>query len=169
MLTEEERQYILDDISPSLIKAAKEVELAQRYQSLLTQFPKREGDFNPRLSSTEQRAIIAQYPHPVRFYKGQGGYYKLNQKKTAFPHISLTMEMRQWVCCSVGLWCDDKRIGGGGYQHIALAERLSRGESISWKDWSESFQPWTYDEQQFNTVIAEYFSLYEDLCQQIPN
>lgn len=44
------------------------------------------------------------------------------------------MEMRQWVNCSVGLWHDDKRIGG--YQHSlqkksALAERLSRGETFT--------------------------------------
>ena len=108
MLTEEQRQYILEHISSPLTEAATNIDLAARYQSLLTRFPKREGDFNPRVSSTEQQAIIAQYPHPVRFYKGQGGYYRLNQKKAALPHISLMMEMRQWVNCSVGLWCDDK-------------------------------------------------------------
>ncbi|WP_299003899.1 hypothetical protein [uncultured Shewanella sp.] len=60
-------------------------------------------------------------------------------------------------------------VTGTHYTKSALAERLSRGESISWDDWRVPTQPWTYDEQQFNTVIAEYFALYEDLCQQIPN
>ncbi len=168
MLTEEQRQFMLEEVSSEMIAAAQQINLAERYQSLLARFPKREGDFNPRLSSTEQRAIIAQYPHPVRFYKGQGGYYLLNEKKTAFPHMNLMMEMRQWVCCNINLWRDNKRVGGG-YQYIALAERLSRGEIFTWDDWRVPTQPWTYDEEQFNTVIAEYFFLYEDLCQQIPN
>jgi hypothetical protein len=80
------------------------------------------------------------------------------------------MEMLQWVVFNFDLWREDKRIGGGTYQQIAVAERLARGEKIDWdKDWRTQHQPWCYNETQLQTVLTESFALFDDLCKQLPD
>ena len=97
MLTEQQSQFILGEVSEPVINAAKEMNFAARYDALLANFPKRPGDFNPQVGLVEQQALVAQFPHPIRFYKGEGGYYMLNEKKFTHPHMNLMIEMQQWV------------------------------------------------------------------------
>ncbi|GAB1041888.1 hypothetical protein [Shewanella algae] len=169
MLDNEEREFILNKVSQPVITIAREVNFAERYASMLARFPKLPGDFNPKVPTERRQALVAQFPYPIRFYKSEGGYYKLNAKKFAYPHMRLMMEMLQWVVFNFDLWREDKRIGGGTYQQIAVAERLARGEKIDWdKDWRTQHQPWCYNETQLQTVLTESFALFDDLCKQLP-
>lgn len=169
MLDNEEHNFILSEVSQPVITIAREINFAERYASMLARFPKLPGDFNPKVPTERQQALVAQFPYPIRFYTCEGGYYKLNAKKFAYPHMRLMMEMRQWVTFCFNLWREDKRIGGGFYQEIAVAERLSRGEEIDWdKDWNVPNFPWCYNEDQLQTVLTESFALFDDLCKQLP-
>ncbi|MCP3128688.1 hypothetical protein [Shewanella sp. KJ2020] len=169
MLTEQQHNFILSEVSQPVITIAREVNFAKRYASMLARFPKLPGDFNPKVPTERQQALVAQFPYPIRFYTSEGGYYMLNAKKFAYPHMRLMMEMRQWVTFRFNLWREDKRIGGGSYQQIAVAERLARGEEIDWdNDWRTQHQPWCYNEDQLQTVLTESFALFDDLCKQLP-
>ncbi|MFB2721378.1 hypothetical protein [Shewanella xiamenensis] len=168
MLDNEEHNFILSEVSQPVIAIAREINFAARYASMLARFPKLPGDFNPKVPTERQQALVAQFPYPIRFFKSEGGYYKLNAKKFAYPHMRLMMEMQQWVAFNFDLWREDKRIGGGSYQQIAVAERLSRGEDVKWDDWKVLNKPWCYNEDQLQTVLTESFSLFDDLCKQLP-
>lgn len=72
MLDNEERDFILNKVSQSVITIAREVNFAERYASMLARFPKLPGDFNPEVPSERRQALVAQFPYPIRFYKSEG-------------------------------------------------------------------------------------------------
>ncbi|GIU18526.1 hypothetical protein TUM4261_39460 [Shewanella sp. c952] len=167
-LTQLQREFMLSEVTEPVIAIAKQVNFAERYYALLEQFPKLPGDFNPNVALDTKIDLVTAFSYPIRYYKGEGGYFMLNKKKFAYPHMRLMIEMRQWVVFNFDLWRDDTRIGGGSYQQLAVAERLSRGDDICWDDWRVQQQPWCYSEAQLQTVLTELFSLFDDLCQAMP-
>lgn len=72
MLDNEEREFILNKVSQPVITIAREVNFADRYASMLARFPKLPGDFNPKVPSERQQALVAQFPYPIRFYTSEG-------------------------------------------------------------------------------------------------
>lgn len=72
MLDNEEHNFILSEVSQPVITIAREINFAERYASMLARFPRLPGDFNPKVPTERQQALVAQFPYPIRFYTSEG-------------------------------------------------------------------------------------------------
>ena len=72
MLTDEQRQYMLDDISSPLIAAAQKINLAERYQSLLMRFPNVRVTLTPESVARSSRLSLPSTLTLCAFTRGRG-------------------------------------------------------------------------------------------------
>jgi hypothetical protein len=84
MLTEKQQQSIYRRVGMPLVQAAIGINFAARYASLLARFPKQSGRFSDqdRLPLERKKALVDGLGLPLRYYKSDGGYWRLNEKNT---------------------------------------------------------------------------------------
>lgn len=81
-LTQQQREFMLSEVSEPVIAIAKQVNFAARYYALLEQFPKLPGDFNPNVALDTKIDLVTAFAYPIRYYKSEGGYFMLNKKSS---------------------------------------------------------------------------------------
>ena len=90
-------EYQINRVSTTLLAACEAARLPERYQALVDKYPKVIDGNAPMVSLPGKIAIVDSFGLPIRYYKAEGGYFRLNHKKFAHPHMSVTIIMMQWV------------------------------------------------------------------------
>jgi hypothetical protein len=171
MLTTEQQQTIYRSVGMPVVQAAIAINFAARYASLLARFPKQADRFSDqdRLPLERKKALVDGLGLPLRYYKSDGGYWRLNEKKYPRGDISLQVEMMQWVKFSFSIKPEGLDYRGGFYQNIYIAQRMYAGEVLDFReDWLKPNSPWCYSEADFSIVLTECAALFNDLVAELP-
>ncbi|WP_434931034.1 hypothetical protein ACRWQM_01620 [Shewanella sp. HL-SH5] len=160
-------EYEINRVTTTLLAACEAACLPERYQALVDKYPQDPDDNAPMVSLPGKIAIVDSFGLPIRYVKSEGGYFRLNHKKFAHPHMRVTIEMRQWVNFTIAsFWGGNWR--GQDMPELAHMVRYLRGETTENYQHSPNNSVWCYNETQLTQVLTELFAIFNDVCQAMP-
>lgn len=169
--TEKLNTWILNTVCQPVLDAALAVNFGERYRALLTKFPRidaqvgRDEHYVPLDRQIDIMDEVAKAAGmPVRYYKSEGGYWKLT-KKHPRKDISLTIEARQWIKFAFYVTPNTDYMAAGGLLGLIYnAVRVSQGEVLDYETgWRLPPSVWCFSEEDFYQVTQEAFALITDL------
>ncbi|MBB1318072.1 hypothetical protein H5123_10535 [Shewanella sp. SR43-4] len=160
-------EYEINRVTTTLLAACEAARLPERYQVLVDKYPQVIDENAPMVSLPRKIAIMDSFGLPIRYYKAEGGYFRLNHKKFSHPHMSVTIIMLQWVSFTIGTYLDD-HWRGAGMPELAHMVRYLRGETTENYQHSPLHYVWCYNETQLTQVLTELFAIFNDVCQAMP-
>jgi hypothetical protein len=160
-------EYQINRVSTTLLAACEAARLPERYQALVDKYPQDPDDNAPMVSLPGKIAIVDSFGLPIRYYKAEGGYFRLNHKKFAYPHMSLSIIMLQWVNFTIATYSDGNW-RGQDMQLLSHMVRYLRGETTENYQHSPNNSVWCYNETQLTQVLTELFAIFNDVCQAMP-
>ncbi|WP_394389334.1 hypothetical protein [Shewanella woodyi] len=162
---------LLTQIPEPVTTMSKQVNFSERYSALLKQFPKLPGKSRAKVSLEKQVKLVTGFPYPIGYNPNFGGSFTLYCEDFAYPHMHIKFEIKQQVTFWFNLFQDNNEhswVGGGNYHELAVAERLSKEESVSWEELHVVQKPFCYNEEQLQALLTEIFSLFNDMCKTMP-